>query len=676
MTSTATFTTRADYDQAVTQLAEAARAYYDGDGDVVMTDGDYDQLVRRVAATAEQHPDWVTDTAAGLTGAVAGGVSTGGDITHTAPMGSLDNVYSADELAEWANRLNTVADADPDTVKLVVEPKLDGLAIAARYIDSRLTIAITRGDGTAGEDVTAQVRGAAGLPDELDVPGQTVEIRGELYLTHAGFEAANEARVASGKNAFVNPRNAAAGAVRNRNRDYNVPFSFAAYTIVGELAGRNADNWGHAASMLFLQRAGVQTAMGLLGHVTEVTGVNAAADRIAEIGELRASLGFDIDGAVVKADNPSVRREAGSGTKAPKWAIAYKYPADTAFAELLAIDWQIGRTGVVTPVARIAPTFVGGTTISNVTLHNWAFIAQHDLRPGDTVVIRRAGEVIPQVVGRHGDHPEGSEPYPEPQVCPVTGAELDKSEVRWRTTDPTASIGAWVRYYASRDAMDIEQLGTTLIDQLIEHDLITSPADLYQLTVDQISGLDRMGAASAAKVTANIAASKTQPLSRLVTGLGLRMTGRRMSRRIARHFGTLDAIVAATEGDFTTIEGFGEARARSVVREIAAKADVIAALVAAGVTTVEPNTANDADGGELPLAGKAVVVTGTVPGLSRNEAQEAVEKLGGRAASSVSAKTDLVVVGDGAGSKADKAAKLGITIMDAAEFAALAAQHT
>lgn len=665
------------YQAAVARARSAATAYYNGT-DLAMDDDTYDALLARVAATEASHPDWrVADSPAG---AVAGGVGRGGDVEHREPMLSLDNVFGEEGLRTWAARLEKLIGRPP--AGFTVEPKIDGLAVAARYVDGQLTLVATRGDGRTGEDVTAQARRAAGLPARLARP-LTVEVRGEVFMTDDDFARANELRLASGGPAFVNPRNAAAGTLRAQSRSYQAPLSFYGYGVSG-LDQPGGAGLAHSAAMAELAALGVATTADSPAGMPVCASIDEVVAAVEALNGRRGHLGFGVDGAVVKADHAQDRDQAGFSTRAPRWGIAYKFPADTRTTTLLAIEVQLGRTGVITPVAVLAPVFLAGGTITSATLHNFDDLVRRNVRVGDTVFVRRAGEVIPEVTGAKLDErPADSVPFEPPVTCPRCGGEIDRSQKRWRCTRGRA-CGAHeaLAYYAARDSLDIDGLGERIIDLLVRAGLVTDPADLYDLTVEALLGLDRMGEVSAAKLVASIQASRSQPLSRVLTGLGVRMTGRSISRRLARHFGTMDALLAASVADLQQVDGIGPERAATIAAELVELAPVVAKLAARGVNLTEPGAGSAAEPSAaavpLPLRrpdGRplTVVVTGSVPGLTRNQGNDAVERLGGTPSGSVSARTDLVVVGDGAGSKAVKAEQLGLPTMAADRFAELLA---
>ncbi|MEU7908058.1 NAD-dependent DNA ligase LigA [Actinoplanes sp. NPDC049118] len=677
----ARFDTVGEYREAIARIRPAAEVYYAG-GDLAMDDATYDALLARVAATERAEPSWAE--AGSPTTAVGAGIA-GGDVEHSTPMLSLDNVFDAEELRAWAARLDRVL--GHPVHGYTVEPKIDGMAVAARYVDGRLRQLATRGDGRAGEDVTSQARLVAGLPAALTSTA-TVEVRGEVFMTDADFARANELRVAHGGQPFANPRSAAAGTLRAQDRAYDAPLSFLAYAV-HDLPG--GEGLTHSAAMAAIGDLGVATTAASPAGMPRCATIDDLVAAIAAMGAARGTLGFDIDGAVVKADDPADRDRAGSSSRAPRWAIAHKFPADTRTSRLAAIEVQVGRTGVITPVAVLEPVQVGGVVVTSATLHNFGDLVRRDVRVGDTVFVRRAGEVIPEITGAKLDErPADAQPFTPPELCPRCGGEIDRSQKRWRCLQGRAcGAGESLAYFAARDSMDIEGLGDKVIAGLVAAGLVTDPADLYDLDAEACAKLDRLGRTSATKLVANIEASKTQPLSRVLTGLGVRMTGRSMSRRLARHFGSMAALTSATVEELQQVEAVGPERAATIAAELIDLAPVIAKLTERGVNMTEPGVPGPAgrtaapagaESAPLPLRredGKpmTVVVTGSVPGLTRNEGNEAVEHLGGRSSGSVSARTDLVVVGAGAGSKAAKAEQLGVRIMASERFAELLAAH-
>ncbi|MFJ5264844.1 NAD-dependent DNA ligase LigA [Streptomyces sp. NPDC088387] len=690
-TPAAQITDSAAYAQAVEEALKAAGAYYDG-GTSALDDDSYDRLVRGIAAWEAEHPDEVLPDSP--TGKVAGG-AVEGDVPHTIPMLSLDNVFSPEEFTAWTASL--ARRIGHEAQRFSVEPKLDGLAVAARYTRGRLRQLITRGDGTAGEDVSHAIGTVEGLPLELAEP-VTVEVRGEVLMTTAQFEHANEVRTAHGGQPFSNPRSAAAGSLRARDRAYTVPMTFFGYgmlplTDTGTELAERLRELPHSDLMAQVAAYGVHTTAATpVPTITAETAERVLA-RVQEISALRGELPYGIDGIVIKADLAADQRAAGAGTRAPRWAIAYKLPAVEKITRLLEVEWNVGRTGIIAPRGVLEPVEIDGATITYATLHNPADITRRDLRLGDQVMVHRAGDVIPRIQGPVAHLRTGEErPIVFPEVCPRCGAGIDTSEQRWRCENGrNCHLVAALSYAAGRDQLDIEGLGHTRVVQLVEAGLVADMADLFLLTRDQLLSLERMGETSTDNLLTALGAAKGQPLSRVLCALGIRGTGRSMSRRIARYFATMDLIRAADVEAMQRVEGIGSEKAPSIVAELAELAPLIDRLAAAGVNMTEPGATPpspddeaaedgnaDAEGAEdLPLAGMTVVVTGAMTGpletLSRNQMNELIERAGGRSSSSVSKKTTLVVAGDGAGSKRTKAESLGVRLATPDEFAALVA---
>ncbi|MFE0921807.1 NAD-dependent DNA ligase LigA [Streptomyces nigra] len=691
-TAAVVITDAAAYAQAVEDAVKASAAYY-ASGDSALDDDAYDRLVRGIAAWEAEHPDQILS--ASPTGKVAGG-AVEGDVPHTVAMLSLDNVFSAEEFGAWTASL--ARRVGHEVERFSVEPKLDGLAIAARYVDGRLSRLITRGDGMAGEDISHAIGTIEGLPEELSEP-VTVEVRGEVLMTAAQFEHANQVRSAHGGQPFANPRGAAAGTLRAKERAYTVPTTFFGYGLLplsdteSSLTVKLGD-LAHSDLMVQAAAYGINTTAS-----TDVPGVTAdtveqVLARVQEIAAVRAELPFGIDGIVIKADLAADQQAAGSGSRAPRWAIAYKLPAVEKITRLLEVEWNVGRTGIIAPRAVLEPVEIDGATITYATLHNPADITRRDLRLGDHVMVYRAGDVIPRVEAPVAHLRTGEEqPIVFPDVCPRCGSDIDTSEQRWRCTNGrNCHLVASLSYVAGRDQLDIEGLGHTRVVQLVEAGLVTDLADLFTLTRQQLLCLERMGETSTDNLLAALAAAKGQPLSRVLCALGVRGTGRSMSRRIARHFATMDNIRAADAEAMQQVEGIGTEKAPSIVAELAELAPLIDKLAATGVNMTEPGATpptptggasddcdEETEGAGGPLAGMTVVVTGGMTGplekLSRNQMNELIEQAGGRSSSSVSKKTTLVVAGDGAGSKRAKAEGLGIRLATPDEFATLVADY-
>ncbi|MDK0523246.1 NAD-dependent DNA ligase LigA [Streptomyces sp. ML-6] len=681
----------AAYAAAVEEASQAAAAYY-ATGESTLDDDAYDRLVRGIAAYEQEHPQEVL--ADSPTGKVAGGAATG-DVPHTVPMLSLDNVFSAEQFVTWTASLERRIGRP--VAAWSVEPKLDGLAVAARYRAGRLEQLITRGDGTAGEDVSHAIGTVVGLPGELAEP-VTIELRGEILMTNEQFEQANTVRTEHGGTPFANPRNGAAGTLRAKDRAYTVEMTFFAYGALplpdsGELTDTLAE-LPHSEVLAYVAGLGVHTAADTDVAPRTVTTVEEVQSRVEEVAALRASLPFGIDGIVIKADLAADQREAGSGTRAPRWAIAYKLPAVEKVTRLLGVEWNVGRTGIIAPRAVLEPVEIDGSTVSYATLHNPADITRRDLRLGDRVMVYKAGDIIPRIEAPVAHLRTGDEkPIEFPEACPQCGSEIDTSEQRWRCVrGRSCRLVASVSYAAGRDQLDIEGLGATRVVQLVEAGLVADFADLFTLDREQLLGLDRMGETSTDNLLAAIETARTQPLSRVFCALGVRGTGRSMSRRIARYFADMDRIRAADEEELQRVDGIGKEKAAGVVAELVELAPLIEKLVAAGVNMTEPgatpppapgeeseqtaDAAADGAGG-LPLDGMTVVVTGAMTGalekLSRNEMNELIERAGGKSSSSVSKRTTLLVAGEKAGAKRTKAEDLGIRIAAPDEFAELLA---
>ena len=673
MTPRADLASSADYATAVATAVSAAGDYY-RDGSTPLGDDEYDALVRAIEAWEQQHPDDVHPDSP--TGKVAGGAAVG-DVPHSVPMLSLDNVFNDDELNDFAAGLERRL--GHPVAAWCVEPKLDGMAVAARYRSGRLVQILTRGDGLAGEDITHAADAVLGLPARLAEP-LDIELRGEVLLTTAQFEAANVIRTEHGATPFAHPRSGAAGTLRAKDRPYRVELTFFGYGAIGLV------DLGHSALLEALAALGANTAAGTAAAPIRCESLEQVRQRIEEITAMRGSLPFGIDGVVIKADSAQDQQQAGSGSRAPRWAVARKLAAQHQVTRLLEVEWNVGRTGIIAPRAVLEPVLIDGVTVTFATLHNPADITRRDLMIGDQVFVRRAGDVIPRVEAPLVDQRTGAEqPIAFPEVCPRCGDAIDTSEQRWRCVRGRGCQAvASILYAAGRDQLDIEGLGRTRAVQLVDAGLVADVADIFTLDKEQLLTLERMGEVSADNLLAAIETARTQPLNRVFCALGVRGTGRTMSRRISAHFGSMAAIRAADAETLATVDGIGTEKARMVVAELAALTPVLDKLIAAGVGTAvtEPAATPAADGagdGTGPLASKGVVVTGTMTGplasLSRNEVNELIERAGGKASGSVSKRTALLVAGEKAGSKRVKAEELGIEILTPEEFAVLVADY-
>jgi DNA ligase (NAD+) len=634
-----------------------------------VSDAEYDQLVRELRGLEEQHPELITpDSPTQQVGSAA--VTTFAPVEHRVPMMSLDNAFTEAELRAWGARVERGLGGP--AAAYACELKFDGLAISVRYEGGRMVQAATRGDGRVGEDVTANVATISALPRRLRGAPEVLEVRGEVYMPVSAFEELNRRQAEAGLRLFVNPRNSAAGSLRQKDPRVTASreLSFWSYQL-GEVQGGPALT-SHHETLEFLRGLGlpVNPEMRLVASLDDVY---AYAKRWQEH---RHDLDYEIDGSVVKVDDLAQRELLGVTSKAPRWAIAYKFPPEERTTLLRDIEVSIGRTGRATPFAVLEPVFVGGSTVGVATLHNEDQVRLKDVRPGDTVIVRKAGDVIPEVVGPVlGLRPEGVEPWTFPKVCPCP---LQSNLVRLEGEADTRCIEVACPYqrvqriihFASRGAMDIEGLGERTVQLLADRGLVTDPADIYSLQPDDLLAFEGFGAVSVTKLLGAIEASKGRPLPRLLVGLGIRHLGPAAAEVLARTFGSLDAIVGASEADLASVEGVGLTIAQSIRTwfDEARNREVVEKLRAAGVDFGKVEVSF------LPqvLAGKAVVVTGTLEGFSREGAEEAVKSRGGKSPGSVSKKTYAVVVGaDPGASKLTKAEELGVPIVDEAGFTAL-----
>ena len=646
-------TSRETFTQTATELRTAARAYYDSDVET-MTDAVYDQGIETLRIAVAEDPSWATDVADLLT-LVAAGQSAGGDVEHTSLMGSMDKANTLDAVTAFLAKI---------TGPVVVEPKLDGLAVAATYTGGKLVALTTRGDGRTGEDVTSRASRITGLPDMV-ASSETFEVRGEVFMSDEDFAFTNAARTAAGKTAFVNARNGVAGTLRKANPIHAARMSFAAY----ETDGRSIPS--HLTRMGYLEDLGFTVAYRLLGDA-DVTATSPARvlALIESFGHRRATAGFPSDGVVVKADLNVDRNTAGMGSRAPKWAIAYKYTADTTTTLVEAIEVSVGRTGRLALRAKVTPVFVGGATVTYASLHNVSWLAERDIRIGDLVVLERANDVIPYISAPVlSERPADSQPWVAPATCPKCGETWEKDTLLWRCASPECSVLGRIVYAAQRDCLDIDQLGVEVATALVESGKVSDIADLFDLTVSDLSNLDmngrNLGQANGTKIHAEIVKAKGAAWNRVIVSLGLRKTGRTVSRWLAAKYPTMRLLRGASISSLSDIDGLGPIKAEFVREGLLEMAPVLNRLEAAGVNmgTEEAVTAT-----AKPLAGQTVVVSGSVPGLSRNEVNEFVEAHGGKSSGSVSASTTMLVSEPSTSSKYVKAQALGVRIVTPAEF--------
>ena len=647
------------------------RYYVHDDPDI--SDAEFDQLMQKLRKLEAAHPDLITSDSP--TQRVAGRPVEGFEsVAHAEPMLSLDNAYGADELREFDQRVRKVIGAD-QAPSYDAELKIDGLGIAVTYEDGRLVCGVTRGDGVRGEDVTSNVRAIRAITLRLsDAPAGRVEVRGEIYFPRGAFARLNDARAEAGEPPFANPRNAAAGTMRNLDAALVARRGLRAwmYQIVRDATGPVESEEDHQLAQLQCWSLPVEP------HWERCPDIDAVLRFCQTWAERRASLGFDTDGVVVKVTSVEQRRILGATAKFPRWAIAFKFPAEQATTRLLEIAVNVGRTGAVTPYAVLEPVRLAGSTIRMATLHNAEEVARKDIRAGDLVLIEKGGDVIPKIVrpitSQRDDGPDGPQPFVMPTVCPVCDTTLARpeDEVVWRCPNPICpmKIRRSLVHFASRGAMNIEGLGESLVDQLVDGGLVTTFADLYRLDQETVESLDRMGQKSAANVLAEIERSKRHELWRLLFGLGIRHVGERAAQVLACTFGSLGRVVAASVEELEAAADVGPVVAASLREyfEQPATTALLAALSEAGVNPLE-EAVEAAVAGEAPtLEGQTFVLTGALASLSRDEARQAIEERGGRVSSAVSKKTTYVVVGDSPGSKANKARSLDVSVLDEESF--------
>lgn len=639
-------------------------------------DAEFDALMRELAAIEEAHPELADPDSP--TQRVGGRPAEGFEsAAHLGPMLSLDNAYNEDELREFDERLRRALDRPEGAVlPYVAELKIDGLGIALTYENGRLARGVTRGDGVTGENVTPNVRVIKAIPLTLrgDNTPASLEIRGEIFLPRAAFDRINQSRAAADEPEFANPRNAAAGTIRTLDSAAVARRGLRAFTYQVVLPGDQPPVVPtHAATLEMLAGWGCPVEP----HWRRVAGIDEVMAFCREWDGKRTTLGFDTDGVVVKLDDLALRRDLGATAKFPRWAIAFKFPAEQARTRLLQIAVNVGRTGAVTPYAVLEPVRLGGTTIQMATLHNEQEVARRDVRAGDMVVIEKGGDIIPKVVGPVLDErPDGSIAWTMPTTCPSCGDRLDKSddEVVWRCENVScpARLRRGLEHFASRRAMNIEGLGESLVDQLVTVGLVKDFADLYTLSIDQLAELDRMGKKSATRLVAEIDKSRKAELWRVLHGLGIRHVGEGVARALAGALRTITALREATSDALEAIPDIGGVVAASVrtFLDDPRNAALLDRLAAQGVEMADPESA-PATPAATTLSGKTFVLTGTLDALSRDAAIAAIERLGGKVTSSISRKTSWLVAGRDPGSKIEKARAIGVPELSEAEFLAL-----
>ena len=640
------------------ELEHAGFLYYVKDAPE-MTDYDYDRKLRRLEELEAQYPEFSQPNSP--TRRVGGqALEQFVKVRHAVPLESLQDVFSFDELREFDERLRK----DEPEAMYSVEPKIDGLSVALEYIDGKFVRGATRGDGFIGEDVTENLKTVRSIPLHLENAPARLIVRGEVYMPRASFEALNRAQEQAGKPLFANPRNAAAGSLRQLDPKIAAQRKLDILVFNLQLT-EGAAFQTHTQTLDYLRSLRFKVI-----DYTLCKTIDEAVDTIAAIGETRYDLPYDIDGAVVKLNDLAGRVRLGSTAKFPRWAAAFKYPPEVKETVLQDIVVQVGRTGVLTPRAIVAPVHLAGTTVTAATLHNQDFITQKDIRIGDTIKIRKAGEIIPEILEVVlAKRPEGAQPYHLPDRCPVCGAPVVRDEdgaaLRCTGAECPAQLSRNLAHFVSREAMNIDGLGSAIIDLLIEQKMVSNPADLYRLDYAAFAELPGQGKKSAANLEAAIEASKQNDLSRLLCALGIRQVGSKAAKVLASTFGSLDALQNAALEDLTAVPDIGETTAQNILDYFASpqSQDLIARLREAGVNFMSTMQITD-----TRFAGKTFVLTGALSLFTREEATEKIEGFGGKAASSVSKKTTYVVAGENAGSKLKKANELGVPVLSEQEF--------
>ncbi|MEE0110934.1 MAG: NAD-dependent DNA ligase LigA [Oscillospiraceae bacterium] len=639
-------------------LKEANYRYYVLD-DPTMPDFEYDHLLRELEELEAANPELAAaDSPTKRVGGEA--LSQFEKVTHPVPLMSLQDVFSMEELNEFLEKTL----AAEGSAAFSVEPKIDGLSVALEYVEGKFVRGATRGDGNVGEDVTENLKTIHAIPMTLDNAPSRLIVRGEVFMPKKSFEKLNARQEAEGKSLFANPRNAAAGSLRQLDPKIAAKRGLDIYVFNVQLAD-GMEFTSHSQSLQYLKSLKFKVIP--YKKLTSIQEIDAEVDAI---NENREKLTCDIDGAVIKVDDLAQRERLGTTAKFPRWAAAYKYPPEIKPTVVEDIIVQVGRTGVLTPKAVVRAVRLAGTTVTNATLHNQDFISQRDIRIGDTVLIRKAGEIIPEILEVDlTKRPEGSVPYHLPETCPVCGAKVEKDEdgafLRCTGAECPAQLSRNIAHFVSRDAMDIDGLGAAIVDGLIEKGLIKSPADIYYLTLEDIKSLWKSGSTAAKKLLAAIEASKQQDVSCLIYALGIRQVGAKTGKVLAATFGGLDALMAASEEELTEVPDVGGITAANICDWFSQEQSkhLIERLRQAGVNFESKRVITDAR-----FAGKTFVLTGALSKFTREEATEKIELLGGKAAGSVSKKTSFVVVGENAGSKERKARELGIPILTEDEF--------
>ena len=648
--------TKQEYTDLIERALAAAEKYYNSDI-LLASDDEYDTMLKAIVAAEKKHPTWTIGHS--LMDKVAGGTAKKSDVVHMTSMLSLDNCYNEADLDKWLTAKNCT--------EFTVEPKYDGLSLSAKYSKGKLVRLATRGDGSKGEDVTFAMGRIEGLVKTVENLNE-FEIRGEIVFKQNNYEQANAARVALGKTPFANMRNAAAGTLRSENLEYPATLSFYAHGQAGVDGTKS-----HHETMLLVKAMGINVNTDVYGLKLH-TDIKSVKKAVKKFEQNRLTLDVEVDGIVIKVNGYKEQETLGTSSKAPKWGIAYKYPALEVTSTLMEVEWTVGRTGRITPRARITPVSINGANITYATLHNADDIKRKDIQLLDKILVKRAGEVIPRIEASLPALRDGTQtPIPVPSSCPRCGGTIDKKDVIWRCTKGReCGLQESIEYAVSRDCLDIEGMGSVIVAELVANKHVSNVADLFALTAEQLSGCERMGDLRVGNIMAQIEKAKDQELDKVFCSLGVRGTGRSISRRLAKHFKSMQAIVDANLEDLAKVDGIGEEKAATIYDDLHDLSDTIDKLRVNGVTMKYTQT-----GQANLLSGKSFCVTGSMTGQlqdkSRQEVLALIEAAGGKTSGSVSAKTTYLVSGDKAGSKYDKAVQLGVSIIAPDELAGMLA---
>ncbi|MCD8328564.1 MAG: NAD-dependent DNA ligase LigA [Ruminococcus sp.] len=643
-------------DKLVENLNSYSYQYYVLDNPSI-SDYEYDMMNNELKELEEKYPEYLR--ADSPTQRVGGEAANGFEkVTHTVQMASLQDVFDLGQVESFYNRIK----GEFSDAEFVVEPKIDGLSVSLEYVNGVFTRGSTRGDGFVGEDVTQNLKTIFSIPLAMKTPLPFLEVRGEAYMPRAVFEALSKEQIENDEQPFKNPRNAAAGSLRQKDSKITAKRKLDIFCFnIQQCEGREFSS--HYETLEFLKEQGFKT----IPEYFKTNRIDEINNKIKELGKKRFSLAYDIDGVVIKTDSLAQREQLGATAKTPKWAVAYKFPPEEKSTKLLEIEINVGRTGVITPVAIFEPITLAGTTVSRATLHNQDLIDEKNVNVGDIITVRKAGDIIPEVVGVFKKQSEGV--YKLPDACPVCGAKTIRSEgesaLRCPNVDCPAQIYRSIVHFASKSAMNIDGLGPAIVETLISNGLIHSVADLYLLTKEDLLALDNFKDKSASNLINAIESSKANSLDRLITGLGIRNIGTSAAKLLCEKFNTLDDIIAASEQEISEIDGFGEIMAQSVVDTLKEPhiRELLKRFKEYGLNTVYKSQVQD-----NRFSGKTFVLTGTLPTLKRKEAEAIIEKFGGKSSSSVSKNTDYLLAGEQAGSKLTKAQALGVTIIDEETF--------